>query len=101
MYWKRRRKRTEQLLPLEEYVLSDLISIPRLSLEQRNSPSSPKRSIANSEFPLVANNNAAGPFGGSVAFQIAGASTGNTTTAATTATAKTAKAGKREQAFEA
>ncbi|KUJ15794.1 uncharacterized protein LY89DRAFT_96380 [Mollisia scopiformis] len=56
----------------------------------------------------IANNNNAGPFGGSIAFQVAGASTSsNTTAAATTATqanAKAAKAGKtarREQMFKA
>jgi len=54
----------------------------------------------------IANNNGAGPFGGSIAFQVAGA--GNTTAAASTAStastakgAKANKAGKREQAFEA
>jgi hypothetical protein len=56
----------------------------------------------------IANNNGAGPFGGSIAFQVAGASAGNTTAAASTAStastakaAKANKAGKREQAFSA
>ncbi|KAH8890568.1 hypothetical protein GQ53DRAFT_747342 [Thozetella sp. PMI_491] len=48
----------------------------------------------------IANNNGNGPFGGTVAFQIAGAggATGNTTAAAAT---KAAKAARRELAFEA
>jgi hypothetical protein len=56
----------------------------------------------------IANNNAAGPFGGSIAFQVTGASTStNTTTAAastsstakTAKTAKAAKANRREELF--
>jgi hypothetical protein len=53
----------------------------------------------------VANNNGNGPFGGNIAFQIAGASTstGNTTAATTQSTksTKSSKSGKREQAFQA
>lgn len=54
----------------------------------------------------IANNNGAGPFGGSIAFQVAGsgAATGNTTAAAastTTAKASTAKGNKAAKRFEA
>ncbi|CZR68917.1 related to gEgh 16 protein [Phialocephala subalpina] len=53
----------------------------------------------------IANNNGAGPFGGSIAFQVAGAgaAAGNTTTAASTTTAKaaTAKGNKAAKRFEA
>ncbi|KAI0167771.1 hypothetical protein BJ166DRAFT_623593 [Pestalotiopsis sp. NC0098] len=46
----------------------------------------------------VVNNNGAGPFGGNIAFQVAGASTGNTTAAAsTTKAASTSKSGKKTQ----
>ncbi|KAH6654790.1 hypothetical protein BKA67DRAFT_691751 [Truncatella angustata] len=55
----------------------------------------------------IVNNNGNGPFGGNIAFQIAGASTGNTTAAAsttkaagTTNAAKASKSGKR-QSFQA
>jgi hypothetical protein len=61
----------------------------------------------------IVNNNGNGPFGGNIAFQVAGASTGNTTTAAaastasaastakSTKTAKASKSGKRGMAFQA
>lgn len=55
----------------------------------------------------IANNNNAGPFGGSIAFQVAGAgaAAGNTTTAASTTTAKAAtakaKGNKAAKRFEA
>lgn len=51
----------------------------------------------------VVNNNGAGPFGGNIAFQVAGASTGNTTAAAASSTkaTKSSKSGKTQRSFQA